>query len=179
MYVASTHANSLLGRIPKCHYPTAQLTNLRWKVLYWFPALTPTQAFCGHSYWRSVSSRKYSVPETSAASEAHFTSSKTYRKASLVIPTQSYNCSLSLWECWLWLGFVWKFLRRLPLKWARTLQRPKLGPVEKNLFHYSVPRQSPEYDHYVSQYTSRALAPQYCFAYNIKRKHVIFSQILQ
>lgn len=67
MHIATTHANGLFGRIPKCHYPTAQLKKPKVKKLYWFLALTPTQIFCGHSYWRSASSRKYFALETYAA----------------------------------------------------------------------------------------------------------------
>lgn len=50
--LAATHpvsppANVLLGRIPKCHYPTAQLTDPGWKFWNWFSSLTPTQPFSG------------------------------------------------------------------------------------------------------------------------------------
>lgn len=70
------------------------------KKLYWFLALTPTQVFCGRTYWRSASSRKYFVPETHAAWEAHFVSSKlssshtklqTFPK-SLEIPALAWLC---------------------------------------------------------------------------------------
>lgn len=47
MHPVSPPANVLLGRKPKCHYPTAQLTDSGWKFWNWFSSLTPTQPLSG------------------------------------------------------------------------------------------------------------------------------------
>lgn len=121
VYIASTHANGVFGRAPKCHHPTAQLKNLRWR------SCIDSSFSHLHTSFVAIAIEGLPLQGNTLCLKPMLPERHILFPQSLVTPTQSYKHSLSLWKSQPWLGFVGTFLRRLPLKWSMPFSETQAG----------------------------------------------------